>query len=115
LAKIKLADYLKMNGSTIETLHALARYRKAFDRDYGEGNDPEEYRHRVRKPPVMYTGNILGVALAALLAGKHLILAGPKATGKNTLAETLSFVLNRPLWELSGHVHADYAQVVGEK
>jgi nitric oxide reductase NorQ protein len=35
-------------------------------------------------------------AIAALLCGQNLLLAGPKATGKNVLAENLACVFGRP-------------------
>ena len=34
---------------------------------------------------------------AALLCGEHLLLAGPKATGKNVLAEDLAALFGRPV------------------
>lgn len=44
-------------------------------------------------------------ALAALLCGKNLLLAGEKATGKNVLAENLAAVFGRPAWDISFHVN----------
>ena len=36
------------------------------------------------------------MAIAALLKGENLLLAGPKATGKNVLAENLAYLFGRP-------------------
>ena len=53
------------------------------------------------------------LALAALLAGKNLLLAGPKATGKNVLSENLCALFGRPMWNVSFHVNADASYLVG--
>lgn len=52
-------------------------------------------------------------ALAALLSGKNLLLAGEKATGKNVLAENLAAVFGRPAWDISFHVNMDAASLIG--
>ena len=47
-----------------------------------------EAAHRVPAPRYLYYGReIWESAAAALLCGQHVLLAGPKATGKNVLAE----------------------------
>ena len=50
---------------------------------------------------------------AALLCGQHLLLAGPKATGKNVLAEDLAAVFGRPMWDVSMYVNVDAAALIG--
>ena len=52
-------------------------------------------------------------AAAALLCGQHLLLAGPKATGKNVLAENLAAVFGRPVWDVSMYVNVDAAALIG--
>ena len=39
-------------------------------------------------------------AIAALLCGENLLLAGSKATGKNVLAENLAQAFGRPAWDV---------------
>lgn len=46
-------------------------------------------------------------AICALLAQKNLLLCGPKATGKNVLAENLAYLFGRPYWNVSFHVNVD--------
>ena len=46
-------------------------------------------------------------------SGQHLLLAGPKATGKNVLAENLSAVFGRPVWDVSMYVNVDAAALIG--
>jgi len=69
---------------------------------------------RVPAPLFHYYGReVWEQAAAALLCGKNLLLAGGKATGKNVLAENLAMVFNRPAWNVSFHVNADAASLIG--
>ena len=52
-------------------------------------------------------------AIAALLCGQNLLLAGPKATGKNVLAENLAAVFGRPMWNVSFHINMDATGMLG--
>ena len=45
------------------------------------------------------------MAIAGLLKGENLLLTGPKATGKNILAENLAYIFNRPAYNVSFHVN----------
>ena len=74
----------------------------------------EEARGRVPNPRFLYYGKeIWEGAAAALLCGEHLLLAGPKATGKNVLAENLAAAFGRPSWDVSMYVNVDAASLVG--
>ena len=65
-------------------------------------------------PRYLYYGKeIWESAAAALLCGEHLLLAGPKATGKNVLAENLATVFGRPAWDVSMYVNVDAAALIG--
>ena len=44
---------------------------------------------------------------------KYLLLAGPKATGKNVLAEDLAALFGRPVWDVSMYVNVDAAALIG--
>ena len=96
----------------------------------GEGVDPallEEIQHfraahpvpleaetRIPVPQCLYYGTeVWESAAAALLCGQHLLLAGPKATGKNVLAENLAAVFGRPVWDVSMYVNVDAAALIG--
>ena len=52
-------------------------------------------------------------ALTAILCGKNLLLAGGKATCKNVLAQNLSALFLRPMWNISLHVNTDAASLLG--
>ena len=60
-----------------------------------------------------FGGKILAEALAALLAGANLLLVGPKAAGKNILAESLALLLGRPAWNVSFHIDVDASYLIG--
>ena len=74
---------------------------------------PEE-QERVPVPKYLYYGReVWESAAAALLCGEHLLLAGPKATGKNVLAEDLAALFGRPVWDVSMYVNVDAAALIG--
>ena len=65
-------------------------------------------------PVYRYHGReIFEAAVAALLAGEHLLLVGPKATGKNVLAENLAAAFGRPMFNVSLHINTDAAYLIG--
>ena len=49
----------------------------------------------------------------ALLCGENLLLVGPKATGKNVLAECLAAAFGRPSWDISFYINTDAASLIG--
>lgn len=82
----------------------------------------EEYRRTypwkgerpVAEPKYPYFGrDVLVQGTAALLAGENLLLTGPKATGKNVLAENLARLFGRPEWNVSFHINADASYLIG--
>ena len=90
---------------------ALLEGVKAFRAQYPV---EEGYAARVPAPEYYYYGKkTWELALAAILAGKNLLLAGPKATGKNVLCENLGALFGRPVWNVSFHINTDAASLVG--
>ena len=74
----------------------------------------EEYRDRVPEPQYYYYGKeTWEMALAVLLAGRNLLLAGPKATGKNVLCENLAAAFGQPVWNVSFHINMDASYLIG--
>ncbi|MFR3034892.1 MAG: AAA family ATPase, partial [Blautia hydrogenotrophica] len=47
------------------------------------------------------------------LEGENLLLTGPKATGKNILAENLAYIFNRPTYNVSFHVNTNSGDLIG--
>ena len=69
---------------------------------------------RIPQPRYHYYGKeVWEAAIAALLCGEDLLLAGSKATGKNVLAENLAQAFGRPAWDVSFHVSMDAAGLIG--
>lgn len=90
---------------------ALLREIQAFRAAHGVAPEAES---RVPAPQFLYYGReVWEGAAAALLCGEHLLLAGPKATGKNVLAENLAAVFGRPAWDVSMYVNVDAASLIG--
>lgn len=75
---------------------------------------PKEAAHRIVKPSIPFYGKeILEMAVAGLLQGENLLLTGPKATGKNILAENLAYIFNRPTYNVSFHVNTNSGDLIG--
>lgn len=103
----EILAFLAHEGVEKELLDGLAAFR-------AEHEVPEKVKSRVPENPVRYLGTrVWEKAIAALLCGKNLLLAGPKATGKNVLAESLAEAFCRPVWNVSFHIGADAASLVG--
>ncbi len=82
---------------------------------FAKSNDVDpRFSDRIPEPEYFYYGReVWEKALAVLLAGKNLLLTGPKATGKNVLAENLAEALGRPVWNVSFHINVDAAYLIG--
>ena len=77
-----LMDTLRQEGVSPDLLRAVEEYHTAHPL-------AEALRPRIPSPAFVYYGReVWEQALAALLCGENLLLAGGKATGKNVLAET---------------------------
>lgn len=88
----------------------LLREAAAFRKAHPAG----EMRDRIPAPRFLYYGKeVWEEAAAALLCGENLLLAGPKATGKNVLAENLATLFGRPCWTIPLSVQADAAELIG--
>jgi len=103
----ELLETLRQEGVDTALLSAVEEYRAAHPLDAA-------LRPRIPAPAFTYYGKeVWEQALAALLCGENLLLAGGKATGKNVLAENLSAAFGRPAWDISFHVNMDAASLIG--
>ena len=74
----------------------------------------EAVKNRVVEPVVPFYGKeILEMAIAALLEGENVLISGPKATGKNILAENLAWIFGRPSYNISFNVNTDSSSLIG--
>ena len=98
---------LQDEGVDAPLLEEIRRFRETHPA-------PQAAAERIPRPHYLYYGReIWESAAAALLCGEHLLLAGPKATGKNVLAENLAAVFGRPVWDVSMYVNVDAAALIG--
>ena len=102
-----LLETLQQEGVDPTLLEAVQQYRAAHALS-------DALRPRIPSPAFTYYGkDVWEQALAALLCGENLLLAGGKATGKNVLAENLAAAFDRPAWDISFHVNMDAASLIG--
>ncbi|MDO5037691.1 MAG: AAA family ATPase [Tissierellia bacterium] len=82
-----------------------------FIRDYPT---KEDLRYRIPSSYYVYYGKeTWEAAIYAILNGDHLLLSGPKATGKNVFSENLAQLFARPMWNVSLNVNSDTASLIG--
>ena len=102
-----MLDFLRQEGVDEALLRRIEAYRESYPVAEGDAI-------RVPAPKIKYYGTeIWRLALTAILAGENLLLVGPKATGKNVLAENLSAVFGRPQWDVSFYLNTDAASLIG--
>lgn len=102
-----IMSFLRSEGVSSGLLDEVEEFRRENPADAGLSG-------RIPKPKYYYYGNdVWEKAIAVLLMGGNLLLAGPKATGKNVLSENLAALFERPVWNVSFHINADAAQLIG--
>ena len=100
-------DFLRQQHVSESLLKDVENFRKQYPLT-------EDMQVRVPNPPIPFYGkDILEMSIATLLKGENLLLSGGKATGKNILAENLSYIFGRPSYNISFHVNVDSAALVG--
>ncbi|RVU53996.1 AAA family ATPase [Anaerosphaera multitolerans] len=104
---MELMDFLKEQGVSIELLKEVDKFIKFYDLD-------KNLEYRVPNPRFKYYGkSVWEKSIAAILSGNHILLSGPKATGKNVLAENLALLFKRPLWTISLNINTDVGALIG--
>ena len=103
----EIKKYLETQKIDPELVGELKDFRTSYEVD-------DQVKERVAKPDILFYGKkILEMSMAALLQGDNLLLSGAKATGKNVLCETLSWLFGRPEYDISFHVNTDSADLIG--
>lgn len=104
---MELFEELEQEGIDRGLLEAIRAFR-------AEHPVPQEAQGRLIRPKLLYYGReVWQAAATALLCGENLLLSGPKATGKNVLAENLAAAFGRPVWNVSMYVNIDAASLIG--
>lgn len=99
--------FLEEQQVSPELIRQAEEFRNTYTTD-------EAAVHRIVKPSIPFYGkDILEMAIAGLLRGENLLLTGPKATGKNILAENLAYIFGRPIYNVSFHVNTNSGDLIG--
>lgn len=102
-----MLDFLRSEGVSPKIIKEIEAFRVKFPAG-------EALIRRIPEPRYLYYGkDIWEEAATALLCGENLLLVGPKATGKNVLAENLAAVFARPSWDVSFYINTDAATLLG--
>ena len=105
---LDMLEFLRDEGISPDIIAEVEKFRDAYPTA-----DPALLR-RVPDPRYLYYGRaIWEEAITAVLCGENLLLVGPKATGKNVLAENLATVFGRPSWNVSFYINTDAATLLG--
>lgn len=102
-----MLDILRKYGIRESLIQDLEYFRKYYKTD-------DEVISRIQEPKTFYYGiNIWEQCLYALLNSQNILLVGSKATGKNVLADNLSYAFARPKWTVSFHNFLDADNLIG--
>ncbi|HCX64816.1 MAG TPA: ATPase [Eubacteriaceae bacterium] len=102
-----LVEFLLEHGVSENLLKDVEQFKREYKLS-------DELTERVpREMGFFYGKDIWEMAISALLEGENILLSGPKATGKNLLADNLSTLFGRPQWNVSFHVNTDSASLIG--
>ena len=100
-----MLEFWREQGLDEHLLEQVEAYRQQY---------PWTGKRPLAEPRYRYYGReVLEAAVTAILAGENLLLAGPKATGKNVLAENLAAAFGRPDWNVSFHINMDSTYLLG--
>ncbi|MQN01118.1 MAG: MoxR family ATPase [Lachnospiraceae bacterium] len=102
-----IIEFLKKEGVSDRILKDVVNFRNYYKVD-------PDLSDRIPEPQYNYYGTqVWEQALSTLAAGQNLLLVGPKATGKNVLAEGLALAFSRPQWDISLYINTDAASLIG--
>ena len=104
---MKELKFLEEQGVSSSLINKIVKFREVYLAS-------DEVKNRIIKPAIPFYGkDILEMAIAGILQGQNLLLTGPKATGKNILAENLAYIFNRPSYNISFHVNTNSGDLIG--
>ena len=102
-----MLDFLRHEGIDAQIIKRIEDFRNTYPVS-------AEMAGRVPAPKYHYYGkDVWEEAISALLAGENLLLSGPKATGKNVLAQGLAAAFGRPSWDISLYINVDAESLIG--
>ena len=96
---MEIIKNLRKQGISESLIKDILYFRKYYSLD-------EELKYRITKSNTYFYGkDILSMCISSILEGENILLSGPKATGKNLLADNLSEIFQRPQWNTSFHIN----------
>nr|WP_308565427.1 MoxR family ATPase [uncultured Peptostreptococcus sp.] len=102
-----MREFLLKQGLPDKLLDEVEAFKAYYKLD-------DEYVSRVPQPRYSYYGGqVWAKLIAGILAGYNVLLSGPKATGKNVLADNLARLFYRPMWNMSMNINSDAASLLG--
>lgn len=102
-----MLNFLRTQNISEKLIEDIIHFRNYYKTD-------SKLLHRVPNPRYHYYGKeVWEMAIVAVLQGENILLSGPKATGKNVLADNLAAVFHRPSWNVSFHVNTDSTALIG--
>ena len=109
VSKVTMRGFLELQGVPSGLIEKVIEFRKEY-------KIADHLIERVSKPKTLFLGGETWTAgIAALLAGRNVLLVGEKATGKNVFTMNLSMLFGRPLWDISCHTHIDAGSLIGSE
>lgn len=102
-----MREFLLSQGISQDLLDEVREFKEKYSLS-------DNLSYRIPKIKYKYYGkNTWEKAIAAILSGNNILLSGPKATGKNVLAENLAYIFGRPLWTISLNISSDPSSLIG--
>ncbi|WP_042277221.1 AAA family ATPase [[Clostridium] dakarense] len=104
---MEIIENLREQGISESLIEDVLYFRKYYKLE-------SNLEERVSKSKKYFYGkDILSMSISAILEEQNILLSGPKATGKNLLADNLSEIFNRPQWNTSFHINTDSTTLIG--
>ena len=104
---MNILENLELQQISGDLINDIKYFRKFY-------NLEENLEYRVNKSDKIFVGkDILTMCITSILNSQNILLSGPKATGKNLLADNLSQIFQRPQWNTSFHVNTDSSTLIG--
>lgn len=104
---MSIIENLRKQGISEKLIEDVLYFRKYYKLE-------DNLEERISKSEKYFYGkDILSMSISAILEDQNILLSGPKATGKNLLADNLSEIFNRPQWNTSFHINTDSTTLIG--
>ncbi|MGL6105623.1 AAA family ATPase [Romboutsia sp.] len=102
-----IIENLRKQGVSEQLIQDVLYFRKYYELQ-------SDLEYRVSKSNMYFYGkDIISMCISSILEEQNILLSGPKATGKNLLADNLSEIFNRPQWNTSFHINTDSTTLIG--